>query len=160
MTLHDMLPKQREIEDFLGRDFFPSYSGPMTLKETVDMVQLQFCIPDEARALPVPRGHASTIEGGTILECLTHFAMLRLHEKGYLLPAGLPNTFQWKGGMRYIGKVSRRQVNEVLMTFRILRTTEETLSQALTLIKGRWPEDVIQTAVREIFPLTREAQSV
>ena len=91
MNLRETLPTQAEIEEFLARDFFPKYPDPMPLAETVDMVQLQFEVPDDARALPCPRAHGTD---GTILECLTWFAMKRLEERGFpprwarQLPAG------------------------------------------------------------------------
>ena len=80
MNLRETIPSQTDIEEFLARDFFPKYPDPMPLAETVDMVQLQFEVPDDARALPCPRAHGTD---GTILECLTWFAMKRLEERGF-----------------------------------------------------------------------------
>ena len=50
MNLRETIPTQAEIEEFLARDFFPKYPDPMPLAETVDMVQLQFEVPDDARS--------------------------------------------------------------------------------------------------------------
>ena len=75
MNIHDSLPKQHEIEEFLGREFFPKYPYSLPLKEAVEMVQLEYEVSDDARALTIERGHGTD---GTVLECLTYFAILRL----------------------------------------------------------------------------------
>jgi len=51
MNLRETIPSQTDIEEFLARDFFPKYPNPMPLAETVDMVQLQFEVPDDALPL-------------------------------------------------------------------------------------------------------------
>ncbi len=150
MNIRDTLPKQAEIEDFLGREFFPKYPLPLPLKEAVDMAQLEFEVSDEARALPVPRGHASSFEGGTVLECLTYFAILRLQERGFIVRTG-ENMFLRIRGRKYFGKVDRKMVNEALVSFNILRN--QPVYRIMNLLRDRWPEDVI-SAAKEKFNLT------
>lgn len=156
MTLHDMLPKQSEIEEFLGKDFFPKYPNPQSLSETVDMVQIEFNVPDDARALPVPRGHASTYEGGTILECLTHFALLRLLERGFVVRTDR-NTYAWKDGVRWFGKVSQKHLNHLVLQLHRGTSLGHTVSEIRDQWEknGSWTPDEMQAAVHK-FNLTKE----
>lgn len=154
MNLRETIPSQGEIEEFLGRDFFPKYANPMTVAETIDMVQLQFGVPDDARALPVPRGHASTYEGGSILECLTHFALLRLQERGFVVRTDR-NTYVWKSGVKWFGKVSQKNLNHLVLQLHrrtsLGASVEEVAEQ---FHKGGWAEDEILAAVHK-FNLTK-----
>ncbi len=95
------------------------------------MVQLEYGVSDEARALPVPKGHASSIEGGTVLECLTRFAIMRLQEQGYLIRTG-KNQFKHTG-KKYIVKVSQRDVSAALVSFKIL-VRDQPVEKALNLL--------------------------
>ena len=117
MNLRETIPSQTDIEEFLARDFFPKYPDPMPLAETVDMVQLQFEVPDDARALPCPRAHGTD---GTILECLTWFAMKRLEERGFLVRVSKA-SYRWKVGVKYYGKeVPRRDLSLCLYRIQIV----------------------------------------
>lgn len=144
------LPLQSEIENFLGQEFFPYYSKPMVLPEVVDMVQLQFQVTDEDRSRPVPRGHACGIQGGSILECLTHFALLRLEERGYIRKIGR-NQVQWNG-LRFAGKVSKKDVSEARLSLKIL-TAAGTLepAQAINLVAQKWPTETVQRAAKLLW---------
>jgi hypothetical protein len=134
MNIRDTLPKQAEIEDFLGRDFFPKYPLPLPLKEAVDMVQLEFEVSDEARAMPVPRGHASSFEGGTVLECLTYFAILRLQERGFIVRTG-KNMFLKAEGKKYFGRCPRRDVNHCLYRIQQMARVSVPLMDAIENLK-------------------------
>lgn len=152
--LKDMIPLQSEIEEFLGREFFPAYSGSMTLPETVDMVQLQFDVSDDARALPVPRGHASGMNGGTILECFTHFALLRLQEKGFIARTG-KNTYRW-AGVKYFGKeVPARDIGLCVFRLRKMAELNMGLEESLDILrKAKWEEATVLAAAHK-FNLTK-----
>jgi hypothetical protein len=146
MNVRDTLPKQSEIEEFLGREFFPKYPYSLPLLEAVDMVQLEWEVTEEARQLRTPRGHGTD---GTILECLTNFAILRLMEQGYVIRTG-KNTFK-ASGKRYIEHVPRKDIQECLISFRILK--DRPVDQICDLLKSRWDEDTI-LATRAKWELT------
>jgi len=152
--LKDMIPLQSDIEEFLGREFFPAYCGPMTLPETVDMVQLQFNVPDEARTLPVPRGHGCGVNGGTILECFTHFALLRLQERGFITRTGR-NTYQWRGA-KYFGKeISASNIRHCVYRLGLMATVGLNLADSLdALRRSKWDEATVLAAAHK-FNLTK-----
>jgi len=151
MVHNDMntLPKQGEIEEFLGTEFFPKYNFPLPLVEAVDMVQLEFNVNEDDRKIPLPNGHGSSFNGGTILECLTHFAMLRLQEKGFLIRVA-HNTYRWKEGSKWFSKVSRKDFNHLMtrLTFGV-KHGETVETMAADFRDGNWDENTIQAVVRE-----------
>lgn len=144
MNLRETIPTQGEIEEFLARDFFPHYSSPMSLSETVDMVQIQFEVPDEARALPCPRAHGTD---GTILECLTWFAMKRLEERGFLVQVG-KTIYRWKVGVKYFGKeVSRRDLDCCLYRLGKMAETGISLAESMDWLRhDKWEEATVLAA--------------
>jgi hypothetical protein len=143
MNLRETIPPQSDIEEFLGRDFFPKYSKPQTVLETIDIVQLQFGIPDEARALKCPRGHGTE---GSLLEALVLFAMVRLEERGFLVHVGT-STYRWKSGVRYFSKAPRKDVEHCLYRLRTMTEAHVPLEQAVSiLIDAKWTVDAVLTA--------------
>ena len=141
MNLRDTIPTQAEIEEFLGAEFFPKYPLPLPLKEAVDMAQLEFEVSDEARAMRVPNGHASAAGGGTVLECLTRFAILRLQEKGYVVRVG-QNKFKGTG-KRYI-KVNQQELGYCLTSFSILQ--HKPIDEVCEILKTKWDEATVLAA--------------
>jgi len=153
MKATNNLPKQSEIEEFLGREFFPKYDKPVSLAELVDLIQLEFQITDADRALPVPNGHGCTFNGGTILECLVHFATVRLQEKKCLVRTD-KNTFAW-GGHRYIGVVNSREYNMVVFNMQGLRDIcHMDKDTAMIHLAGKWDDDVIEKAAQKVYETT------
>jgi len=144
MNLRETIPSQTDIEEFLARDFFPKYPDPMPLAETVDMVQLQFEVPDDARKLPCPRAHGTD---GTILECLTWFAMKRLEERGFLVKVDTAK-YRWKVGVRYFGKeVSRRDLNHCLYRLGEMAKIGMSLAASLDVLRrAKWEEATVLAA--------------
>ena len=144
MNLRETIPSQTDIEEFLARDFFPKYPDPMPLAETIDMVQLQFEVPDEARKLPCPRAHGTD---GTILECLTWFAMKRLEERGFLVQVGTA-SYRWKVGVKYFGKeVSRRDLNLCLYRLGEMTKVGMSLADSMDCLRhDKWEEATVLAA--------------
>ena len=144
MNLRETIPSQTDIEEFLARDFFPKYPDPMPLAETVDMVQLQFEVPDDARALPCPRAHGTD---GTILECLTWFAMKRLEERGFLVRVSKA-SYRWKVGVKYYGKeVPRRDLNHCLYRLEQMAKIGMALAESLDCLRrDKWEEATVLAA--------------
>ena len=140
------LPKQSEIEAFLGKEFFPKYNRAIPLSEVVDMVQLEFEVSDENRSIRCPSGHGSD---GTIIECLTRFALLRLEEKQCVLNLG-QNIFRWNG-RPFVGKVSRREVNEAAVSLKILMSIGKDKDTAVIELAGKWDDDVVLTAADKVY---------
>lgn len=135
-----ILPKRADIVTFLGRDFFPHYSTPQTVKETIDIVQLQFNISDEARKLLSPRAHGTD---GTVLEALVLFSIQDLVDLRCLEHVGV-STYQWRKGAKYLGHCCMREVNECLVSFKILK--EKPVDEICMLLKSRWNEDTVLAA--------------
>ena len=152
MNLRETIPSQTDIEEFLARDFFPKYPNPMPLAETVDMVQLQFEVPDDARKLPCPRAHGTD---GTILECLTWFAMKRLEERGFLVRVGTA-SYRWKVGVRYFGKeVSRRDLSLCLYRLGEMTKVGMSLADSMDCLRhDKWEEATVLAAGHK-FNLTK-----
>lgn len=145
MNVHNTLPKQNEIEEFLGREFFPKYPYSLPLKEAVDMVQIEFNVSDEARALPLEKGHGSE---GTVLECLTYFAIMRLKERGFVSRTG-ENEFKQTGKKYFSAHVSQQDVAAALVSVKIL-LRDKPFEVAFNLLGDRWPEDVLLAAQEKL----------
>jgi len=143
------LPKQNQIEEFLGREFFPKYQKPVSLAEMVDLIQLEFQVTDADRAIRMPNGHGCITNGGTILECLVHFAIVRLQEKHCVTHLGA-NTFVWSK-TRYVGKCNRRDVGEAQVSLKILKSSGLDKETAMIKLAGRWHDDVIETAAEKVY---------
>lgn len=124
----------------------------MPLAETVDMVQLQFEVPDDARKLPCPRAHGTD---GTILECLTWFAMKRLEERGFLVRVGTA-SYRWKVGVRYFGKeVSRRDLSLCLYRLGEMTKVGMSLADSMDCLRhDKWEEATVLAAGHK-FNLTK-----
>ena len=143
MNLRETIPTQGEIEEFLARDFFPHYSSPMPLSETIDMVQIQFEVPDEARKLPCARAHGTD---GTILECLTWFAMKRLEEKGFLVQVG-KTIYRWKVGVKYFGKVPGKDLSLCLYRLKLMTDLGMGLADSMDCLRrDKWEENTVLAA--------------
>lgn len=140
------LPKQTEIEEFLGREFFPKYDKPVTLAELVDLVQLEFQVTDDDRAILMPSGHGSD---GTVFECLIHFAILRLQEKKCVSHVGA-STFVWSQ-TRYVGKCNRRDVSDAQVSLKILKSLGMDKETSMIKLAGKWHDDVIETAAIKVY---------
>ena len=143
MNLRETIPSQTEIEEFLARDFFPKYPDPMPLAETVDMVQLQFEVPDDARKLPCPRAHGTD---GTILECLTWFAMKRLEERGFLVKVSKA-SYRWKVGVKYFSKVPVKDLHLCLYWLKLMTDLGMALADAMDCLRrDKWEEETVLAA--------------
>lgn len=141
------LPKQVEIEEFLGREFFPKYKNAVSLSELVDLVQLEFQISDEDRQVKCPTGHGSD---GTILECLVRFALLRLEEMRCVVNIG-QNTFR-VGGSRFVGTlISRRDYNAACYWIKLMRDSGTDKETAMIYLAGRYSDDTIEKAAQKIY---------
>ena len=121
----------------------PEYADSMPLAEIVDMVQMQFEVPDDARKLPCPRAHGTD---GTILECLTWFAMKRLEERGFLVKVGRA-SYRWKVGVRYLGKVPQKDLNLCLYRIHMMTDLGMALADAMDCLRrDKWEEETVLAA--------------
>lgn len=144
------IPSQHEVTEFLGREFFPKYPLPLTLAEAVDMVQIEFGVSDEDRKRLMPNGHGSD---GTVLECFTHFAIVRLLEKGFLVRTG-KETYKWKEGAKWFDKVPRKDFSHLMQRLIFATMRGETVESMIKdFRKNNWDENTIQAVVHH-FNLT------
>ena len=149
MNLRQTIPSQVNIEEFLGRDFFSNYPNAQTVKETIDMVQLQFQISDEARDLKAAKAHGTD---GTILESLVLFAMQRLVEKNCLIHVG-KSTYKWKSGVRYYGRCPMKDVNYCIYRLTEMTKVHIPMERAVTVLNSICNPETVAAAVHK-FQLT------
>jgi hypothetical protein len=147
MTLRSEIPPQETIEEFLSTDFFPNQTASFHLTEIVDVVQEHFGVSDLARMIPAPNSHGND---GTILECLTSFAILRLKEQGLVILLG-DNIFQGKNGT-FTGKVSRRAIGEAMVTLRLLKRSGITNAEdAIIMALDKYNEATLRLAAKSVY---------
>ena len=153
-TLKLEMPRQTQIEEFLATEFFPKHQGAIYITDLVDLVQLQFGVSDEARAIKMPcteRGMSGTTGEGSILECLTYFACMRLIEK-YCVIRLENNTFRWKNGSSWIKEANRKEIGFAKVSLKLLKSINIEKDKAIEMLSTKWDYYTLMLAAKEIYP--------